>query len=80
MEYDKITAFHYASYRPPLHSKILKRCLVDRFYDSGLDIGCGTGQSSIALSDFCNRVVGIDSSSEMISKGNTPLKNLVYVF
>lgn len=66
-EYDHITAFHYRSYRPPLHSKILKKCITDGFYDRGLDIGCGTGQSSIALSDFCNRVFSIDSSMNMIS-------------
>jgi ubiquinone/menaquinone biosynthesis C-methylase UbiE len=69
MEYDKITAFHYVSYRPPLHFNILKKAIGKASYHSGLDIGCGTGQSSIALSDFCNRVVGIDSSSEMLSKG-----------
>lgn len=69
-EYDDITAFHYASYRPSLqHSGILKKCLGSESYDSGLDIGCGTGQSSIALTDFCTTVVGIDPSAEMVSKG-----------
>ncbi|MFS4494059.1 class I SAM-dependent methyltransferase [Maribacter sp. 2308TA10-17] len=78
-EYDDITAFHYASYRPPLHSKILTRLLGNESYGSGLDIGCGTGQSSIALADFCDRVVGIDPSGDMISKG---IKNskVVYSF
>jgi len=67
-EYDDITAFHYAAYRPSLHSDILKRCLGNESYDSGLDIGCGTGQSAIALADSCNSVVGIDPSEDMISK------------
>ena len=68
-EYDDITAFHYASYRPPLHIKILAKCLGDESYQTGLDIGCGTGQSSIALSNFCNRVFGVDPSADMLSKG-----------
>lgn len=74
MEYDKITAFHYASYRPPLHLKVLKKTLGEKLYNSGLDIGCGTGESSIALSEFCNHVVGIDSSSDMLSKGKRHAK------
>jgi len=67
-EYDDLTAFHYAAYRPSLHSDILKRCLGTVSCNSGLDIGCGTGQSAIALADFCNSVRGIDPSEEMISK------------
>lgn len=68
-EYDSVTAFHYASYRPPLHSVILKECLKGNLYDFGLDIGSGTGQSSIALADFCDTVAGIDPSTDMLSKG-----------
>jgi ubiquinone/menaquinone biosynthesis C-methylase UbiE len=67
-EYDHITAFHYASYRPSLHARILTKCFGNKFYVSGLDIGCGTGQSSIALAGFCDSVVGIDPSEDMLSK------------
>lgn len=67
-EYDDITAFHYASYRPPLHSVILKRYLGNNQYNSGLDIGSGTGQSSIALTNYCAEVVGIEPSAAMLSK------------
>ena len=68
-EYDDITSFHYASYRPPLHLMILQQCLEegDQF-DLGLDIGCGTGQSALALKYFCQYVVGIDPSEEMLKK------------
>jgi len=69
IEYDDITAFHYASYRPLLHQFILKKYLGSESFDSGLDIGCGTGHSAIALADFCNTIVGIDPSTDMISKG-----------
>ncbi len=79
IEYDDITAFHYASYRPSLHSLILKRCLGDSAYASGLDIGCGTGQSAVALANFCDTVIGIDPSANMISKG-VPHPKLRYQF
>jgi len=69
IEYDSITAYYYASYRPSLHDGILKLCLGNESFNNGLDIGCGTGQSSIALTNFCKKVIGIDSSAAMISKG-----------
>jgi len=66
-EYDAITAGHYAAYRPELHNEILKKCItnIDDF-SLGIDIGCGTGHSSIALSKFCKKVIGIDPSENMI--------------
>lgn len=66
-EYDAITAEQYASFRPNLHDKILKKCFSKNF-SLGLDIGCGTGHSSIALSKFCNRVIALDPSTSMIEK------------
>lgn len=43
----------------------------DASFCNGLDIGCGTGQSSIALSNFCDQVIGVDPSREMLSKSLT---------
>ena len=66
-EYDTITAGHYRTYRPALHLEILKKCIsVDEVFTSGLDIGCGTGQSTHALLKFCERVFGIEPSNEML--------------
>lgn len=65
--YDQITATHYAAFRPALHEVILSRCLEGRF-GYALDPGCGTGSSSIPLTHFCDRVVGIDPSQEMLSQ------------
>ena len=66
-EYDSITAFHYAAYRPTLHNAILNRCISRENISSlGLDIGCGIGHSSIALTKFCEKVVGVDPSKSMI--------------
>lgn len=69
-EYDKITAKHYRAFRPPLHDIILEKSITNKTtHVLGLDIGCGTGQSSTMLAHFCNQVVGIDPSIDMISKG-----------
>ncbi len=67
--YDQITAFHYSAYRPPLHSPILKEYFgVHGKHSLGLDIGSGTGHSSIALAIYCEKVIGIEPSEEMLSK------------
>lgn len=71
-EYDHITAFHYAAYRPSLHSDILKAYFREAVkVKTGLDVGCGTGHSSIALTAYCDRVIGIDPSKEMLQKAIT---------
>lgn len=68
-EYDEITAKHYSAYRPPLHDIILKKCIPEKENHAiGLDIGCGTGQSSKALTQFCDKVVAIDPSTSMLEK------------
>lgn len=36
-------------------------------FQSALDVGCGTGLSTIALKEIAARVVGVDSSTEMIA-------------
>ncbi|MBB4078421.1 SAM-dependent methyltransferase [Lewinella aquimaris] len=66
-DYDDSTARHYAAYRPPLHGLLLGRCLEGR-YASGLDIGCGTGHSTRALREYCDRVTGIDPSAAMLAR------------
>ena len=66
-DYDQITAEHYAAFRPSLHLPILAKCLGGNAkYDLGLDVGCGTGQSALALTHFCKRVIGIDPSESML--------------
>lgn len=67
--YNREVATHYRSYRPPLHQMILGRALSsgETFFD-GLDVGCGTGHSAIALAQHCLRVFGIDPSQSMLDK------------
>ena len=46
-----------------------------------VDIGCGSGQSSLPLSNYCQQVVGIDISSEQIKNAtinNTSAANVTY--
>ncbi len=77
--YDTAAAAHYAAYRPPLHRLILRRALGDdaRFGD-GLDIGCGTGYSALALAELCERVVGVDPSPAMLERA-TPHERVRYL-
>lgn len=66
-EYDKVTAMHYSKYRPPLHPLILEKVLSEKkLFHRGLDIGCGTGQSSVALSPYCKKIIGIEPSQPML--------------
>lgn len=68
-EYDQITAFHYSAFRPSLHVIILQECLAKgEAFSVGLDVGCGTGQSSIALTNFCKNVIGIEPSEAMLKR------------
>ncbi len=63
----------YRDARPYFHPVVMK--MIRRKLDlkgrqklpSGLDVGCGTGQSTIALLDVVERAIGIDSSDEMLA-------------
>lgn len=37
-------------------------------FGRGLDVGCGTGQSPIALANYCRQVVWIEPSEAMLQK------------
>lgn len=77
-EYDEITARHYSAYRPALHEIILGRCVdKKRKFSTGLDIGCGTGQSVHALLGFCEKVIAIEPSKAML-KNSLPHPKIEY--
>ena len=68
-QYNETTAHHYAAYRPPLHQLILSKVLSEADHcESGLDVGCGTGYSSIALATYCQHVYGVEPSHSMLEK------------
>ncbi len=71
-KYTKITAIHYAAYRPPLHELILKESLpIDAKFENGLDLGCGTGVSTVVLTSYCTYIYGVDPSEAMLKKTNS---------
>ena len=44
-----------------------------------LDLGCGTGTLTVRLSDLCNKVIGIDSSQNMIDKAKEQFGNIEFM-
>ena len=68
-QHDRVAA-GYASARPYLHPEVFARVrdLVGPSprFRRALDVGCGTGLSSVALCDLADEVVGIDASLEML--------------
>jgi SAM-dependent methyltransferase len=77
--YDEVAAAHYAAYRPPLHRIILDRVLSkDESFNLGVDVGCGTGYSAIALADRCARVYGVDPSPSMLTRA-TANERVIYL-
>ena len=66
------TAHYYEKYRPAYPKELLNFILtfVEKKNNRKLlDIGCGTGQLAIPLSESFHEVHAIDSSLEMLSKG-----------
>jgi SAM-dependent methyltransferase len=68
-QHDRVAA-GYAAARPYLHPEILALARdvirpAARF-SRALDVGCGTGLSSVALLDLAQEVVGIDASVDML--------------
>lgn len=63
-------AERYASGRPYFHPLAIERiralCCPTGRVARALDVGCGTGRSSIALLDIADEIVGVDSSAEML--------------
>lgn len=68
-DYNRAIATHYSSYRPPLHQMILARVLSnEETFCDGLDVGCGTGYSAVALAKYCLRVYGVEPSQSMLGE------------
>jgi len=67
-EYSDTVAKHYAAFRPALHEVILRRIIrPDERFKLGLDVGCGTGYSAVALAEYCDCVFGLDPHQTMLN-------------
>ncbi|SRR6266702_293734 len=67
---DTEVAARYTKVRPFFHQGVIKR--LSEFtgtthHRRALDVGCGSGQSSIALASVADHVIAIDASQEMLS-------------
>lgn len=64
-------AERYASGRPQSHDRVLellRQTIPEKLpVDRALDVGCGTGHSTLALLPFARAIVGIEPSSTMLS-------------
>jgi SAM-dependent methyltransferase len=60
-------ATHRPYYHPLIMQKIRDRLGLDRPVSHALDVGCGTGLSTVALRALADHVTGTDSSAEMIA-------------
>lgn len=67
----KGAATYYSKYRP-MYPPMLIMYLVERFSLNGeqqvMDLGCGPGNLTIRLADWCNKIVGVDPEKEMIKE------------
>jgi len=66
----KSVAARYAQYRPYFHPLVIEKIKtylkLNTPVGRALDVGCGTGQSTVVLKDVADVVVGVDVSSEML--------------
>ena len=66
----KSVAERYTKYRPYFHPLVIERIRaylnLQRPVGFALDVGCGSGQSTVALKEIADHVVGMDISAEML--------------
>jgi len=64
-------AERYANGRPYFHPLAIKKigavCCETGRVNRALDVGCGTGQSTLALVEVADKIIGLDNSTEMLS-------------
>ncbi len=76
-------ANYYAFHRPPIHAEIWARiiatCPPDHEVLSALDVGCGAGASTLALSSHARCVTGVDPSEAMLRHARLALPDATFV-
>ena len=80
----KRVAEGYSKYRPFYHPLIMKKireCTgLEGKFENALDVGCGTGLSTIALQEIADHVAGTDNSYEMISVAQANNQEMISYF
>lgn len=70
----KVVAERYARHRPYFHPLVIDRIRNQLHLETpvgfAMDIGCGTGQSTVALKEIADFVIGADISAEMLGVAN----------
>ncbi|HVU33373.1 MAG TPA: methyltransferase domain-containing protein [Opitutaceae bacterium] len=65
-------AARYAASRPAGHDRVLQvlrqTLAAELPFAHALDVGCGTGSSSVALLPYAETITGVDASSEMLAQ------------
>lgn len=73
----KGTAWYYARYRPGYPQSVIQ-LLKNKFCLDGngalLDLGSGTGELSIPLAPYCEKVIALDADSDMLVEGRRKAK------
>jgi SAM-dependent methyltransferase len=68
---DGMDAKRYSRARPRIHPTAIERfrAIAGRAapFDLALDVGCGTGQSTVVLTEIAKRVIGVDPSADMLA-------------
>lgn len=68
-DYQRI-AEGYANDRPSFHpvvmAKVREELGLSGNFQCGLDVGCGSGASAMALTEICDEVIGMEASAEMV--------------
>ncbi len=61
-------AVGYATHRPPVHGQILRRALANwpKPIRCAVDVGCGSGISTLALQDFAQERIGVEPAEPMV--------------
>jgi len=71
----KTAAERYAKGRPNVQAAAIKAlkefAKIKKPFKKCLDVGCGTGLSSVAVAEICEEVIGIDISAAMISQAQS---------
>jgi len=72
----------YSRSRPHIHGKAIEKIRslpgIAVPIPRALDVGCGTGQSTVALAEIANSIIGVDPSAEMLAHAR-PHPNIQYL-